>query len=138
MILLDTSVVIYASSGSVPFGDWALDTITSAVSTDGAAVNAVGLAELCVGASDPASILPSLRKWGVTLLDIPVVASEEAARAYREYRARSGKETPSVPLPDFFTGAHALVMDWDLATADKGRFRTCFPNVRLRMPDAAS
>jgi predicted nucleic acid-binding protein len=134
MILLDTNVVIYAGSESGGFRDWAMEVISSAVSGEGAGMNAVSLSELCVGASEPGFIVPTLRKWGITLLDIPVGASEEAARAYREYRTQSGKATPMVPLPDFFIGAHALVMGWELATADKGRFRTYFPEVRLMMP----
>ena len=134
MILLDTNVVIYAGSRTSEFREWALDVITSAVSTEGAGLNAVSLSELCVGARSPASIAPTLTRWGITLLDVPVAASEEAARAYREYRAQSVKATPVVPLPDFFIGAQALVMGWELATADKGRFRTYFPELRLRMP----
>lgn len=134
MILLDTNVVIYASDESSPFYDWALEVITSAVSTDGAGLNAVSLAELCVGASDPGTVIPTLRQWGIAILDVPAIASEEAARAYREYRSRAGKATPVMPLPDFFIGAHAQVMDWELATADKGRFRTYFPQLELHMP----
>ncbi len=134
MILLDTNVVIYASTGSGPLYDWALEVITSAVSKDGAGLNAISLAELCVGATDSRTIIPTLRQWGLVLLDVPLIASQEAARAYREYRSRAGKATLPVPLPDFFIGAHAQVMNWELATADKGRFRTCFPQLGLLMP----
>jgi hypothetical protein len=40
----------------------------------------------------------------------------------------------SVPLPDFFIGAHAQLMGWVIATAAAKRFRTYFPGVRLWMP----
>jgi predicted nucleic acid-binding protein len=73
MILLDTNVLIYASTDQSPFLEWAR-------------------------------------------------------------RAESGREAPSVPLPDFFIGAHAQIMGWPLATADEGRFRTYFPSVTLRTP----
>jgi len=39
-----------------------------------------------------------------------------------------------MPLPDFFIGAHAQIMGWQLATADEGRFQTYFPSVALMMP----
>jgi predicted nucleic acid-binding protein len=97
MILLDTNVLIYASTDGSPFLEWARRTIASGVSEDGAAVNAVSLAELC-------------------------------------RRAESGRDAPSLPLPDFFIGAHAQIMVWQLATADEGRFRTYFPSVTLRTP----
>jgi len=39
-----------------------------------------------------------------------------------------------MPLPDFFIGAQARIMGWELATADRGWFHTDFPSVSLKMP----
>ena len=85
-----------------------------------------------------ASELPYERYWGVEILDVPSAAAEVCSEAYRRYGARrrsqSGLATAAVPLPDFFIGAHAEVMGWDIATAARDRFRTYFPSVRLRTP----
>jgi predicted nucleic acid-binding protein len=138
MILLDTNVLIYASTAGSPFLDWARHTIAAGVSEDGAAVNAVSLAELCAGDAEPGTVADRLRSWGITLLDVPAVAAEPCAHAYLKYRERrrreSGRDVPALPLPDFFIGAHAEVMGWPLATADEGRFRTYFAAVSLRVP----
>jgi predicted nucleic acid-binding protein len=138
MILLDTNVLIYASTDQSPFREWARRTIAAGVSEDGAAVNAVSLAEICVGDAEPESVADRLRSWGINLLDVPAAAAEPCATAYREYRKRrraeSGRDAPPLPLPDFFVGAHAQVMGWPLATADEGRFRTYFPTVTLLTP----
>ena len=134
MILLDTNVVIYASEESGPYADWARDLISTTVAGEGAALDAVSLAELQVGAVDPGSVAITLKSWGIVLVDVPQIASESAARAYREYRDQSGKETPAMALPYFFIGAHAEVLGWSLATVDKGRFTTYFPDVDLIMP----
>jgi predicted nucleic acid-binding protein len=138
MILLDTNVLIYASTDTSPFLDWARRMIAKGVSEDGAAISAVSLAELCVGDAEPEKVADRLRSWGITLLDVPAAVAEPCARAYLEYRERrraeSGRDAPSLPLPDFFIGAHAQVMGWPLATADVGRFRTCFPSVTLLTP----
>ena len=104
----------------------------------GAAIDAVSLAEVCVGESNPETTADTIRRWGVDTLDIPVAAAQVSARAYREYRERrrerSGKDSPHMPLPDFFIGAHAQVMGWRLATADEGRIKTYFPSVLLITP----
>ena len=138
MILLDTNVLIYASLPASDFHAWAVSTIAGSVVRGGCAVDSVSLAEICVGDDDPASVTDRLGRWGVEVLDTPVSAAVACAAAFRTYRARrrsqSGSDAPSMPLPDFFIGAHALVREWDLATADPQRFRTYFPEVRLLTP----
>jgi predicted nucleic acid-binding protein len=72
------------------------------------------------------------------LLDVPCLASEICGVAYRKYldkrKAQSGKDGPKTPLADFFIGAHAELMGWELVTGDKGRFETYFPSVKLITP----
>jgi predicted nucleic acid-binding protein len=138
MILLDTNVLIYASDkGALQYG-WARRTIADAVAAEGAAVNAIAVAELCVGDAEPATVADRLRSWGIEILDIPSAAAEPCARAYVAYRRRrqqdSRKDSPGLPLPDFFIGAHAQIMGWTLATADKGRYSVYFPKVQLKTP----
>ena len=38
-----------------------------------------------------------------------------------------------MPLPDFLIGAYAMIMEWDLVTADRGQFLTGFSSVSLKM-----
>jgi predicted nucleic acid-binding protein len=138
MILLDTNVLIYAFDSGSPFCRWAKETIVDAVAGDGAAINAVSLAEICVGETDPQTVADRIRSWGVEILDVPVAAAEVCAAAYAHYRTRrksqSGMPVPSMPLPDFFIGAHAKIMGWQLATTDRSRVRAYFPSVSLKMP----
>jgi predicted nucleic acid-binding protein len=138
MILLDTDLLIYASNNDSEYRDWSRQVIAAAVAGDGAAINAVSLAEVCVGEEEPETAADRIRGWGVEILDVPAAAADVCAKAYRRYReqrrSQTDKEASAVPLPDFFIGAHAQIMGWDLATADKGRFRTYFPAVPLRAP----
>jgi predicted nucleic acid-binding protein len=138
VILLDTNVLIYASTPGSSFLAWARDAIAEGVSGDGAATSAVSIAEICVGAAEPDTVADRVRSWGVAILDVPAAAAESCARAYRAYResrrAESQRDAPMMPLPDFFIGAHAEVMGWPIATADAGRFRTYFPSVVLQTP----
>ena len=138
MILLDTNVLIYASRNGEVLHEWARGVIAGAVAGEGAAINAVCLAEICVGEGNPQTAAERIRRWGVAILDVPVVAAEICAAAYRLYRERrrrqSGKDAPRMPLPDFFIGAHAQVLGWSLATTDLGRITTYFPSVQLIVP----
>jgi len=138
VILLDTNVLIYASDPASDFHPWARETIAAAVSAEGAGINAVSLAEVCVGDEEPDTVADRIRSWGVEILDVPVAAAEICAIAYSAYRKRrqdqAGREAPRLPLPDFFIGAHAQILGWPLATADTRRFRTYFPEVALKTP----
>ena len=138
MILLDTDVLIYASQPDSPFHAWATSTIAEGVAGDGAATNAVSIAEVCVGDRQPESATGRIRSWGVQIVDLPAGAAAGCAAAYRRYRERRRQQTgtvaPLVPLPDFFIGAHAQHAGWPLATADPDRIRTYFPDVVLVTP----
>jgi predicted nucleic acid-binding protein len=81
-----------------------------------------------------------MRQAGIVVLDFPAGAAAICGCAYRRYRLNrarsSGGKTSSVPLPDFFIGAHAELMSWKLATRDVERYRTYFPAVELIEPAA--
>ena len=138
MILLDSNVVIDARDEQSPFRRWAEDVIAEALSAGGAGLNAIVLAELCVGQEDPAAVEVNLRAEGLHVIDVPAAASPICGRAYTLYRrarkASGGGDAPATPLPDFFIGAHAELMGWKLATRDPDRIRTYFPSVNLLEP----
>jgi len=139
MTLIDTNVFIYARNENSDYWEWAEGLLTRLVDGNGAAINAISLAELCVGATDPDLVESQILAWGIEIVDVPAAAAIECASAYRLYRRRrfrdSGKSAPDVPLPDFFIGAHAMVMGWEIATADRSRFSTYFPSVALKLPE---
>ena len=137
MRLLDTNVLIYARTKDSPFRQWATEELAEAVSGGGAVLSAVSLAELCAAAEDPETVADEVRALGIHLLDIPAAAARCGA-AYARYRAarkaESGKDSPAMPLADFFVGAHAELLGVELVTNDTARFKTYFPNIQLRTP----
>ena len=138
MILVDTNVLIYAFSPDSTFHTWSRRTLAEAAARSEAFVNAVILAELCVGDSDPKSVLERVRSWGVERLDLPAAAAPICATAFRSYLLRREDEGRGVavriPLPDFFIGSHAQLLGCKIATADLGRYQTYFPKVNLLSP----
>jgi hypothetical protein len=138
MTLVDTNVIVDARTKNSPFHDWAEDVLTAGLSGEGISVNAIVLAELCVGVTDPDSVEAEVRAKGLEVADVPAAASVICARAYSRYRlARKksgGGRAPHIPLPDFFIGAHAELMGWKLATRDTERYRLYFERVELIQP----
>jgi hypothetical protein len=93
---------------------------------------------LCAAAEHPETVADEVRALGVGLLDLPAAAAARCGEAYARYRAarraESGKDSPAMPLDDFFVGAHAELLGVDLVTNDVARFKTYFPKVQLRTP----
>jgi predicted nucleic acid-binding protein len=138
MILIDTNVIIDARDPTSRFRPWAQNILAHALSTEGVALNAIVLTELCVGHKAPEAIEAELRADGLNILDLPAAASALCALAYTRYRLTrrrsGGGEASHIPLPDFFIGAHAELMKWKLATRDVERYRIYFPSVELIEP----
>ena len=88
MILLDTNVLIYAAEPTSSLGAWARQLIEDAVLGEGAAANAICLAEVCAGDGRPETVADRIRDWGVTILDVPAAAAETCAAAHRRYLER--------------------------------------------------
>src|SRR5437016_6188070 len=141
MILLDTNVIVDAHYGVGDHRVRAMNLISSAVNDTGAAINCMTLAELYAGPRRGENIEEDMRLAGVAILDVPIATAAICGRAYRRYRLvrrrSGGGEAPSVPLPDFFIGAHAELMPWKLARRDVERYRLCFPALS-RLPDRPS
>jgi predicted nucleic acid-binding protein len=139
LILLDTNVVVDAQNEGSPFYTWSNQVIAEGISGNGVAINAIILAELCSAARvDSDKVQSELQSAAIRIMDLPAQAAAICDRAYRRYRlARTrsgGGKAPSVPLPDFFIGAHAELMGWKLATRDVERYRFYFPAVELIEP----
>ncbi len=139
MILFDTNVLIYAFDSRSPFYEWSRETLANALAGEGAAINPVILCELCVGDREPATVESRLSALGMHFLDLKTGVAETCAQAFRKYlqnrRETGSKVENKMPLPDFFIGAHAEVLDLPLATADTDRYRRYFPTVRLICPN---
>jgi predicted nucleic acid-binding protein len=141
MILLDTNVLIDAFDPAACFHQWASSLIRAGLLGEGVAINPVILAELCVGDDHPETVADRLEQLGVVLLDLPARTSQRCAQAFAGFLENRRKQTvlaiPKIPLPDFFIGAHAAFLNIPLATADVGRYRSYFPEVRLITPPEA-
>jgi predicted nucleic acid-binding protein len=124
MILLDTNVIVDALDKSQTNHQWAKKQIEDAVAAEGGGISVITLAELCAGARNPADVEPEMKRLGLTVHDVPAAAALTCGKAYGRYvmarRNSGGGLSPKMPLPDFFIGAQAEVMNWKIATCDQG------------------
>jgi predicted nucleic acid-binding protein len=138
MILLDTNVIVDALDKDQASHRWAKKQIEDIVAGEGGGVSAVTLVELCAGARNPDEVEPEIKRWGITVHDVPAAAAALCGKAYRRYvtarRDSGGSVPPKMPLPDFFIGAQAEIMGWKIATRDQQRFQKYFAKVPLVTP----
>lgn len=138
MTLLDTNVIVDAMDKDQANQRWAKKQIEDIVAGEGGGVSVVTLAELCAGARNPDEVEPEIKRWGVTVHDVPAAAAAVFGKAYRRYvtarRDSGGSAPPKMPLPDFFIGAQAEIMGWKIATRDQQRFKKYFAKVPLVTP----
>jgi predicted nucleic acid-binding protein len=74
----------------------------------------------------------AIEKSGFQLLEIPKEALFLAGKAYIKYKRRKGVKR--TPLPEFFIGAQAAVLNLELLTRDDSRYQSYFPTVKLIAP----
>ncbi len=141
MILLDTNVIVDVTSDDSPLKSWATDLIVEAVAEggEGAAINAITLAELCAhDGTDENAVAGAVLDMGIIILPLPQECASICGVAYRAYlknrKESVGKNAPKTPLPDFFIGAHAQSSKFRLATNDVARYKKYFSKVELFTP----
>ena len=132
MILVDTNVFVDLWTADPKWGEWSATALARAADRGAIGVNPIIYAELCLGFERESDLESALASAGLRRWPLPYAAAWSAAMAFAAYRKRGGSR--SVPLPDFFIGAHALVEGMTLLTRDPRRYRTYFPKLRLIAP----
>jgi predicted nucleic acid-binding protein len=134
MTLVDTNVLLDLATDDPVWADWSVRQLDAAAVKGPLVINDVVYAELSVGFERIEELDNLLDEAGVTLEEIPREALFLAGKALRRYRAAGG--TRMGVLPDFFIGAHAVVLGLPLLTRDAKRYRTYFPSVIMVTPEA--
>ena len=93
------------------------------------------MAKLSVAQSQLATVTEmeaAITKARFQMREIPREALFLAGKVFLQYKRNQGVKLS--PLPDFYIGAHAAVLDLTLVTRDVARYRTYFPTVKLIGP----
>ena len=131
-VLVDSNVILDVFLNDPKWADWSESALEEASASHRLFINPIIYAEASIGFERIEEIESALGSAGFVLIDIPKEALFLAGKVFLKYRKRRGSRRS--PLPDFFIGAHAAVMELALLTRDARRYRFYFPSVRLISP----
>lgn len=131
-ILVDSNVILDLFLNDPQWADWSETTLNQYGASNELIINPIVYTELSIGFHRIEELENAIERAGLQLLEMPKEALFLAGKVFLQYRKNQG--TKSSPLPDFFIGAHAAVLDVDLVTRDVARYKTYFPTVNLIYP----
>ena len=132
-LLVDSNVILDIFLDDPNWADWSESALANYSVHTTLYINSIVYTEVSVGFGKIEELESALHKGGFQMLEIPKEALFLAGKVYLRYRENKGLKRS--PLPDFYIGAQAAVLDLDLITRDVSRYQTYFPSVRLICPE---
>jgi len=131
-VLVDSNVLLDVFLNDPIWADWSESRLDECAQSGILYINSIIYSEISIGFDRIEDLESAVAKASLQMLEIPKEALFLAGKAFLKYRKRKGTKT--TPLPDFYIGAHAVVLNLDLATRDVSRYQSYFPTVRLITP----
>ncbi|MCA9932070.1 MAG: PIN domain-containing protein [Anaerolineales bacterium] len=131
-LFVDSNVILDIFLDDPNWADWSETILNQYGATHALYINPMIYTELSIGFHRIEALEDAITRAGFQMLEMPKEALFLAGKAFLQYRRNKG--TKLSPLPDFFIGAHAAVLNVDLITRDVARYRTYFPTVHLIYP----
>jgi len=131
-VLVDANVILDVFLNDLKWADWSESKLEECSDHASLYINSIIYSEISIGFKLIEDLESAINKAGFQLLEIPKESLFLAGKAYIKYKRREGIK--STPLPDFFIGAQAAVLNLDLLTRDVSRYQTYFPTVKLIAP----
>jgi predicted nucleic acid-binding protein len=130
--LVDSNVLLDIATEDRTWYEWSARMLARAANEGPLAINAIIYAEVSIGFGSIEDLDDALPPAVFAREPLPYEAGFLAGKAFVAYRRRGGAR--SVPLPDFYIGAHAAINNYRMLTRDARRYRTYFPTVQLLTP----
>jgi predicted nucleic acid-binding protein len=132
-VLVDSNVILDVVTGDPQWGDWSSSMLARCAEGGMLVINPIIYAEVSIGFERIEELDEVLPAGSFRRDALPWEAAFLAGKCFLVYRRRGGSRRS--PLPDFYIGAHAAVMDLPLLTRDPRRYRTYFPHLRILAPE---
>jgi len=131
-VLVDSNIILDVFLNDLKWADWSESKLEEYSHYSTLYINTIIYSEISIGFKLIEDLENAISKVGFQMLEIPKEALFLAGKAYLKYKR--GKGVKRSPLPDFFIGAHAAVLNLDLLTRDVSRYQSYFPTVKLIAP----
>jgi len=131
-VLVDSNIILDVFLNDSKWADWSESKLEEYSVQTSLYINSIIYSEISIGFELIEDLESAISMAGFQLLEIPKEALFLAGKAYVKYKRRKGVKR--TPLPDFFIGAQAAVLDLELLTRDVSRYQSYFPTVKLITP----
>jgi len=131
-ILVDSNIILDVFLDDPNWAEWSVSKLEKFSTITKLFINPIVYSEVSTGFKKIEELESVLNRAGFQMLDIPKEALFLAGKAFLKYRKNRGAKKS--PLPDFYIGAHAAILEMELITRDESRYRTYFPTVKLISP----
>jgi hypothetical protein len=131
-VLVDSNIILDVFLNDLKWADWSESKLEEYSHYSSLYINEIIYSEISIGFNSIEDLENAVSKAGFQMLEIPKEALFLAGKAYLKYKKSKGFKRS--PLPDFFIGAHAAVLNLDLLTRDISRYQSYFPTVKLIAP----
>ena len=131
-VLVDSNVILDVFLDDPNWAEWSESKLEAYSDSSPLYINSIIYSEVSIGFELIEELENAIGKAEFKLLEIPKEALFLAGKAFVKYKKRKGVK--KTPLPDFFIGAQAAVLNIDLLTRDISRYRSYFPTVNLITP----
>ena len=132
-LIVDSNVILDIFLDDPNWADWSEKKLNHYGTHHTLYINPIIYTEVSIGFNRIEELEDAIERASFQMLELPREALFLAGKVYLQYRKKEG--TKLSPLPDFFIGAHAAVLNVDLITRDVARYRTYFPTVNLISPN---
>jgi predicted nucleic acid-binding protein len=132
-LLVDSNIILDLFLDDPIWAEWSESALSEYSIHTPLYINPIIYSEISIGFKKIEELEMAVSKSGFQMLEIPKESLFLAGKAFLKYRKSKGVKKS--PLPDFFIGAQAAVLDLELITRDKNRYQTYFPTVKIISPE---
>ena len=134
--LVDSNVILDTVLEDPQWYEWSALQLMRCVNQAPLVINPLIYAEVSVGFEQIEEVEDALPSEFFRREELPWEAAFLAGKCFLKYRKQGGQKRS--PLPDFYIGAHAVVLGYRLLTRDTVRFQTYFPSLEVITPENPS